>query len=110
MARKKKTSSSSSAAAAEVVALPRPDVTDAEIVAAVAECAGLPTRVADKFGMALSDLMARAKASRAIAGAFAEMRQRTVDAARAKAFKIAVGDANTPPNPQMLRWYIKRYE
>lgn len=110
MARKKKTSSSPSASAAEVVALPRPDVTDAEIVAAVAECGGLPTRVADKFGMALSDLMARAKASRAIAGAFAEMRQRTVDAARLAAWKVAVGNANTPPDPQMLRWYIERYE
>ena len=109
MARKKK-ASMTAPESAEVVALPRPDVTDAEIVAAIADCGGLPTRVADKFGMALSDLMARAKASRAIAGAFAEMRQRTVDMARAAAFKVAVGNASTPPDPQMLRWYIERYE
>lgn len=97
-------------AAIATVALPRLDVADGEIVAAVAECGGLPTRVADKFGMTLADLMARAKASAAIAAAFAEMRQRTVDAARARALKVALGDANTPPDPQMLRWYVERYE
>lgn len=110
MAHKKKKSSLPSASAAEVVALPRPDVSDAEIVAAVTECGGLPTRVADKFGMTLADLMARAKASRAIADAFAEMRQRTVDAARLAAFKMAVGNEGTPPDRKMLRWYIERYE
>ena len=109
MARKKRTTSAAPESA-EVSALPRLDVTDAEIVAAVMKCGGLPTRVADKFGMSLSDLMARAKASCAIAGAFAEMRQRTVDAARLAAFNIAVGNASTPPDPQMLRWYIERYE
>lgn len=110
MAHKKKKTSLPSKFGAEVVALPRPDIADAEIVAAVADCGGLPTRVADKFGMTLDDLMARAKASRAIAGAFAQMRQRTVDAARLAAWKVAVGNASTPPNPKMLRWYIERYE
>ena len=92
------------------VTLPRMDVSDAQIVAAVKDCLGLPTRVADKFSMSLSDLLVRAKASADISGAFVEMRQRTVDLARAKALSIAMGNANTPPDPEMLRWYIKRYE
>ena len=107
---KRKTATTDAAAESVVVALPRPDGTDAEIVSAIAEAAGLPTRVADKFGMTFADLMTRAKASREIAAAFAEARQRMVDVARAHAFKIAVGDSATPPDPTMLRWIIKRYE
>lgn len=107
---KRTTATTDAAAESVVVALPRPDVTDAEIVSAIAEAAGLPTRVADKFGMTFADLMTRAKASREIAAAFAEARQRMVDEARAHAFKIAVGDSATPPDPTMLRWIIKRYE
>ena len=107
---KRTTATTDAAPAPVVVALPRPDVTDAEIVSAIAEAAGLPTRVADKFGMTFADLMTRAKASREIAAAFAEARQRMVDVARAHAFKIAVGDSATPPDPTMLRWIIKHYE
>ena len=107
---KRTTATTDAAAESVVVALPRPDVTDAEIVSAIAEAAGLPTRVADKFGMTFADLMTRAKASREIAAAFAEARQRMVDVARAHAFRIAVGDSATPPDPTMLRWIIKHYE
>lgn len=107
---KRKTATTDAAAEPVVVALPRPDVTDAEIVSAIAEAAGLPTRVADKFGMTFADLMTRAKASREIAAAFAEARQRMVDVARAHAFRIAVGDTTNPPDPTMLRWIIKHYE
>ena len=112
MKKAKRTTATTDAAAESVVvvALPRPDVTDAEIVSAIAEAAGLPTRVADKFGMTFADLMTRAKASREIAAAFAEARQRMVDAARAHAFRIAVGNSATPPDPTILRWIIKRYE
>lgn len=107
---RRKTVVESSMAADVAVSLPRMDVSDDDIVAAVDECGGLPTRVAAKFSMRLADLMARAKASRDIAGAFAEARHRTVDLARARALSVAVGNANTPPDPQMLRWYIERYE
>ena len=110
MKKAKRTTATTDAAPAPVVALPRPDVADAEIVSAIAEAAGLPTRVADKFGMTFADLMTRAKASREIAAAFAEARQRMVDVARAHAFRIAVGDSATPPDPTMLRWIIKHYE
>lgn len=107
---KRTTATTDATAVPVVVALPRPDVTDAEIVSAIAEAAGLPTRVADKFGMTFADLMTRAKASKEIAAAFAEARQRMVDVARAHAFRIAVGNTTNPPDPTMLRWIIKRYE
>ena len=110
MEKKRTSRKSTSDAAAPISVLPRPDVSDAELVAAISEGAGLPTKVMDKLGMSLDDLMARAKASRKVAGAFAEARQRQVDVARAYAFKIAVGDSKTPPDPAMLRWLIKRYE
>ena len=109
MAKKDKITKSSCGCAV-AVPLPRLDVTDGEIVAAVVEKGGLPTRVADKFGMSLADLKARAKASAEIVAAFAEARQRQVDNARVKAYVVAMGDANTPPDTSMLRWYIERYE
>lgn len=107
---KKKRTQTDPGETAPAVALPRPDVTDDDLVAAIAEAGGLPSRVMDKFSMTLDDLMARAKASRKVGGAFVESKQRMVDVARAHAFKIAVGDATTPPDPAMLRWLIKRYE
>ncbi|MBQ6140798.1 MAG: hypothetical protein IJI54_05875 [Kiritimatiellae bacterium] len=93
-----------------VIALPRPDVTDGQIVDAILQSGGFPSLVADKFAMSMSDLLARAKGSAAIAAAFAEMKQRMVDRAKAKAMSVMLGDANTPPDPQMLRWFIERYE
>lgn len=93
-----------------VVALPRPDISDDDLVAAIEAEGGLPTRVMDKFSMTLDDLLARAKASRKVGGAFREAKQRMVDVARAHAFKIAVGSSSTPPDPAMIRWIIKRYE
>lgn len=109
---KKKQTTTKANDAPPAVALPRPDVSDDDLVAAIAETGGLPTRVMDKFGMSLDDLLARAKASRKVGGAFIESKQRMVDTARAFAFKVAVGDAatETPPDPTMLRWIIKRYE
>ena len=93
-----------------IVAIPRPDVTDDEIISAVLECGGFPSLVADKFSMTIPDLLVRAKASKSIAGAFAEAKQRMVDRAKAQAIKTMLGDANTPPDPLMLRWFIERYE
>lgn len=90
--------------------LPRLDVSDAEIVAAVAECVGVPSRIADKFSMTISDLLARTKASRAIKSAFFDAEQRRKDALKSRAFALALGDKNTPPDTQMLRWYVERYE
>ena len=108
----KKRTTTETETSAPAIALPRPDVTDDDLVAAIAETGGLPTRVMDKFGMSLDDLLVRAKASRKVGGAFIESKQRMVDTARAFAFKVAVGDAKTkkPPDPAMLRWIIKRYE
>lgn len=109
---KKKQTTTKSNDAPPAVALPRPDVSDDDLVAAIAELGGLPTRVMDKFSMTLDDLLTRAKASRKVGGAFIESKQRMVDTARAYAFRVAVGDAktDTPPDAAMLRWIIKRYE
>ena len=109
---KKKRTTSETAETAPTVALPRPDVSDDDLVAAIVENAGLPTRVMDKFSMSLDDLLTRAKASRKVGAAFIESKQRMVDTARAYAFRVAVGDSSTdtPPDPAMLRWIIKRYE
>lgn len=90
--------------------LPRMDVSDAEIVAAVAECVGVPSRIADKFSMTISDLLARTKASQAIKSAFFDAEQRRKDALKSRAFAIALGDKNTPPDKQMIMWYLNRYE
>ena len=104
-----KTSSRGSDASA-VLVLPRPDVTDDDIVSAVLDSGGFPSLVADRFSMTIPDLLARAKASKSIAGAFAEAKQRMVDRAKAQAIKTMLGDATTPPDPLMLRWFIERYE
>ena len=95
---------------AEVVEIPRRDVTDGQIVDAVKECHGFPSLVADRLTMTRGELLARAKASAAVSGAFAEEMQRMVDRAKAKAINVMLGDANTPPDAQMLRWFIERYE
>ena len=96
--------------AAAVVSLPRLDVTDDDLISAVAEKGGLPTRVAQKFGMSLTDLMARAKASPKVCGAFMEAQQSAVDNARAHAYRAAIGAENGVPDPALLRWFIERYE
>lgn len=93
-----------------IVAVPRPEVSDEDIVAAVLECGGFPSRVADKFSMTIPDLFARAKASKEITGAFAEAKQRMVDLAKSRALSVMLGNGNTPPDPLMLRWFIERYE
>lgn len=93
-----------------VVNIPRQDVTDGQLAEAVAQCGGFPSLVADKFAMSVADLLTRAKASPVVAGAFMEARQRMVDRAKASAVKVMLGDANTPPDAQMLRWFIERYE
>ena len=108
--RKKKSSSRRVAVAAEVVALPRSDVTDGQIVDAVLQSGGFPSLVADKFSMSMADLLTRAKGSAAVAAAFAEARQRMIDKAKARAITVMMGDANTPPDTKMLRWFIERYE
>ena len=92
------------------VALPRPDVTDAQLVDAIMEAAGLGSKVLDKFSMTLPDLLARMRASSAVSGAFAEAKLRMVDVVKARAFKVAIGDNQTPPDPTMIRWIIKCYE
>lgn len=90
--------------------IPRPDISEAAIIDAITKCGGFPSLVADRFSMTMTDLLTRAKASPAIAGAFAEAKQRMVDRAKAKAVSVMLGDANTPPDAQMLRWFIERYE
>lgn len=111
MKRKTRTNSRDTDCVAVVAeTLPRLDVSDAEIVAAVAECVGVPSRIADKFSMTISDLLARTKASRAIKSAFFDAEQRRKDALKSRAFALALGDKNTPPDTKMLRWYLKRYE
>lgn len=104
----KKTSTSRAVAKPSV--LPRPEITDAKIIEKIKACSGFPTKVANELGMTLADLLVRAKASPDISGAFIEMRQRTVDLARAQALKVAIGSDRRPPDAQMLRWYIERYE
>jgi len=90
--------------------MPRPDITDGQLAEAVVQCGGFPSLVADRFAMSIMDLLARAKASPVVAGAFMEAKQRMVDRAKASAVKIILGDAKTPPDAQMLRWFIERYE
>lgn len=97
-------------AVVDVAEVPRRDVSDDQIAEAVRDCGGFPSLVADRLAMTMADLLARAKASALVAGAFAEAKQRMVDRAKAKAMSVMLGDANTPPDPLMLRWFIERYE
>ena len=92
--------------------LPRDDLSDDAIAASVLECSGFPSKVADALGISVPDLLERAKASKKIAGAFLEARQRTVDLMKAAALKVAIGDQKKmiPPDPTMIRWFISRYE
>lgn len=96
--------------AAEVVDLPRKDVTDDELVSAIASCFGAPSLVADKFSMSIADLLERAKSSKAVAAAFMEAKQRQVDKLKLKALSIAMGDSTTPPDVGLIKWFVERYE
>ena len=100
------------AIATPAVALPCCDISDAAIVAAIVKHSGFPSKVADALGMSVPDLLARAKASREVSGAFIDARQRQVDLMKAFAMKLAIGDdeKHIPPDPVMLRWFIDKYE
>lgn len=88
----------------------RVDLSDAEIAAAVRDAAGFPSAVMDALKISYADLLTRAKASPEIAAAFAETKQQQIDAVKRRALQFALGSADAPPDPLMIRWYVERYE